>query len=346
MMNPPAGRVAILRTWPDIHAFNAFFAQYAWHPGADLATLEAAGPPPVCLLYLADAPRAALIAQLKGRFIDVDYGFTYGALDGGAADALVSSIEQLLVSTGAHWARFGYIPESSPLHRRLTGIPWLWRDRFPHANDRYSLDLPDSYDALLAAHSKTTRKKLRNALNRLSRAHSVEFRCLTSPAAFLDDVSRIDLASYQHRIGAGLDPAVARLPGLRTYLLYLDERPAAFYLGSLYRGVFWGLYTGFDPAFRDARPGTVLFQFVLEDLCNGQLAHAIDFGLGDSGYKEVFASARAPYVEVFLFRRSIPTLPYLAARLARGAARRLVYAALGRLGLVQRLKTLYRQRHT
>lgn len=346
MTNAPASRVAVLRTWPEVHAYAPFFAAHARFPAADLATLKSAGPPPIFLLYPAGAPRAALAAHLNGGVLDIDYGFTWGNFDDDAANALVGALEPLLAAEQACCARFGYIPTASALFRRLARAPWLWRDRFPHVNNRYSRSLPASYDALLAEHSKTTRKKLRNALNRLQRDHAVEFCCFTDASAYLADIQRIDQASYQHHIGAGFDASVAHLPGVRAYLLYLDARPAAFYVGSLYRGVFWGLYTGFDPAFREQRPGVVLFQFVLEDLCNDQLAHTIDFGLGDSGYKDVFASTCEPHAELLLFRPSAAALPHLAARLARGAGRALLYSALTRMGLLQRLKTLYRQHHT
>jgi hypothetical protein len=118
---------------------------------------------------------------------------------------------------------------------------------FPHENLRYGLQLP-------FRQSKAARKKLRNHLNGLGRSFTVEFRAFDRPESCLSDIRRIDSATYQHRIGAGFDPAVARYPGFRAWLLYLDSRPVAFWVGSIYQGVFWALYTGYDAAYRHQSP--------------------------------------------------------------------------------------------
>lgn len=59
--------------------------------------------------------------------------------------------------------------------------------------------------------------------------------------------------------------AAARAGALDLALLLLDKQPIAFAYHYHYRGQVSGLRKGFDLAFSDLRPGTVLQQMILED---------------------------------------------------------------------------------
>jgi CelD/BcsL family acetyltransferase involved in cellulose biosynthesis len=48
-------------------------------------------------------------------------------------------------------------------------------------------------------------------------------------------------------------------------LLYFDDEPAAFMYNYRWHGTVYGLRRGFDPRFRDLRPGLVLHKLMLED---------------------------------------------------------------------------------
>ena len=51
---------------------------------------------------------------------------------------------------------------------------------------------------------------------------------------------------------------------LRAYLLYLGDRPCAFWIGMLYNGPFVSEYMSYDPEFRQFSPGMVLIMRVIE----------------------------------------------------------------------------------
>src|SRR6266404_9117806 len=67
---------------------------------------------------------------------------------------------------------------------------------------------------------------------------------------------------------------------LRAYILYVENRPCAFSLGTLYGDTFYWDFTGYDPQYDRYSPGVFLFMRMLEDLCP-QSVKLVDFGFGE-----------------------------------------------------------------
>ena len=89
--------------------------------------------------------------------------------------------------------------------------------------------------------------------------------------------------TYQHILGVGFsdENVQRRLAELsadrgwfRGYMLYLRDKPAAFWHGNAYRGSFGVSVTGFDPAYAEDRPGTYLLMRAVEDLSGDGSAQA------------------------------------------------------------------------
>ncbi|MGJ5816869.1 GNAT family N-acetyltransferase [Paludibaculum fermentans] len=365
--------VEILRSWQEMAPYRPFLAEAGWFPEADAACLEFESGLIFLVCRQGGEIRGVLAAKLEEtemewrlgtktvghsrvHQLNVDYGRVWGELDDAAARALVDGIRQLFRSSGADVARFGYIPEGGALDRQLHKSSFVFCDHFPLKNRRWRRTLPPKYEDLLREHSKNTRRKVKVVQNRLQKAGVVECRCFTQPEDLeqaLRDLRQIDQASYQCKIGAGFDPSELAMKKLRwlcdhgmsrIYLLYLDGRPLAFYQGYLYKGTYWGSYTGFDDEFRHLSAGTAVFHHVLEDLCGLGGVKMIEFGLGDSGYKEVYASEHAMHVETLLFRRSWRGVQLMVLRAFTGAVRTIAYALLERTGLLKWLKTRWRRK--
>ncbi len=365
--------VEIIRSWQEMTPYLPFLAEKGWFPEADAACLEFESGLTFLVCRQSGEIRAVLAARVEEtemewrlatkvagrsrvRQLDVDYGRTWGDFDDEAARALIAAIRKLLSEGAADVARFGYIPEGGALDRQLHASSFLFRDHFPLKNRRWRRTLPPKYEDLLREHSKNTRRKVKFIQNRLQRAGAAEYRCYTKPEDLeqaLHDVRQIDEASYQSKIGAGFDPGELAMKKMRwlcghgmsrIYLLYLDGRPVAFYQGFLYKDTYWASHTGFDDEFRHLSAGTAVFHHVLEDLCRQGGVKMFEFGLGDSGYKEVYASEHAMHVETLLFRRSWRGVQLMVLRLVTGAVRTIAYALLERTGLLKWLKTRWRRR--
>lgn len=365
--------VEVVRSWADMAPYLSFLAEQNWFPEADPSCLEYESGLTFLVCRMRGQVRSVLgarreeaelswrlgtkvVGHSRVRQVNVEFGRVWGDPDEQEARALVAGVRGLVDEGLGEVARFGYLTEGSALELAVRRSSLLFRDHFPMRNKRWLRPMPESYEALLQEHSKNTRRKVKSIQNRLRRSFTEEYRCWTRIEDLdraLADVRHVDQASYQSRIGAGFDPdevtmrKLRRLCAdgvLRIYILYLNGRPVAFYLGHLYRGTYWGEYTGFDDAFKEYRPGTAVFHFVMQDLCAVGGVKMMDFGLGDSGYKEVYARAWTRQVEMTLFRHSWRGLGLLVAKDLTGSVRTIAYALLEKTGLLKTLKSKWRRK--
>jgi CelD/BcsL family acetyltransferase involved in cellulose biosynthesis len=78
---------------------------------------------------------------------------------------------------------------------------------------------------------------------------------------------------------------------LRLYILYLEDEPAAFWMGTVYDRCLQGEHTGYDPAWSEFSPGIFLFLNMLDDLREEDI-HTIDFGYGSTQLRQTFGNLR------------------------------------------------------
>lgn len=166
------------------------------------------------------------------------------------------------------------------------------------------------------------------------------------------DLEAVSEKTYQHGLGAGFIRnseqrerlALGRRRGwLRGIVLHVNDRPCAFWIGSVYKGVFFSEGTGFDPEFRKYEVGTQVFLKLVEKLCREGVKE-IDFGLGDALYKQRFGDECWEEGSVYLFA---PSLKGKRLNLVRTALEGPALAArrtLTRLGWEQRMKTFWRRK--
>jgi CelD/BcsL family acetyltransferase involved in cellulose biosynthesis len=78
---------------------------------------------------------------------------------------------------------------------------------------------------------------------------------------------------------------------LRVYILYLEERPAAFWRCTVYGGCLQGDHAGYDPVWRELSPGIFLFLNILEGFREDDIK-SIDFGYGNTQFKRCLGDLR------------------------------------------------------
>jgi len=170
------------------------------------------------------------------------------------------------------------------------------------------------------------------------------------------DVEEIARKTYQRGLGVGFADNArvrsrlalgAKKGWLRAYVLYLGGRPAAFWIGMLYRRTFVGEFLGFDPEFRSLSPGMFLMMKVLETLCDraaGDVVDRVDFGLGDAEYKRVLADKAWQEASVYIFSPNckglVLKLLRMMANLTNEAAKKGLMAA----NVLPRFKRMWRDR--
>ena len=110
------------------------------------------------------------------------------------------------------------------------------------------------------------------------------------------------------RAAAG-DPTLAAM--LHAALLTVDGRPAAFSFDVDAGPVKYAIANSYDPAFAKHSPGKLLYYRNLVAALAGGI-NTVDWGAGDSGYKQVIGAIRGPAIRDWLLVR--PGAPSLAAR--------------------------------
>lgn len=116
---------------------------------------------------------------------------------------------------------------------------------------------------------------------------------------------------------AAQDPVLAEMMWAAT--LQVDGAPAAFSFDLNAGTLKYAIANSYDPAFAKHSPGKLLYYRNLVQAIEGGIT-TVDWGAGDSGYKQVIGAERGPAIRDWLFVR--PGVPAAAATLLKGVWRR------------------------
>jgi len=378
--------VRVARSLPEVEALREAWTGWPGHRDSDIdmflmivQSLPEVIRPHVVALHRDSKLESILVGRLERKRFNFKVGylslfrpwarcitFSYGAVHGNDSpentESLVRAVIDSLKQNEADMAMFSFVPLDMPLYHvalRTPGI--LSRDTLPAPQGHDSLDIPASIDEVYRRMSRERRKHTKASVKKLEAAPMGEVRiaCYQNTSE-LDDLFRdaegIAKSTYQRGLGVGFadNPAVrtrlelgARKGWLRGFVLYLGNRPCAYWIGMLYHGSFVSEYMGYDPEFRQYSPGMVLIMRVIEGFCNragGDVVKELDFGLGHAEYKGVLCSKTWQEAIVFIFSTTPKGLALklerTATRLLDGAVRRVLASG----NLLPRLKRAWRDR--
>jgi CelD/BcsL family acetyltransferase involved in cellulose biosynthesis len=193
----------------------------------------------------------------------------------------------------------------------------------------------ENYAGRLAA---KLRYNVRRAIKRLQRDEGpLELVCFRSSAQvnqLMREATAVKQRSWQGRIQSEIGGSLPNYPQkledlarrgfLRSYLLRCGNTACAFVIGYQGHGVYHYWEVGYDARFAKHSPGTVLLYLLLEHLFSSDRPRIFDFGRGDEGYKQRFATRTTPVASGLLLR---PTL----ANALRVRTHRLVTSSAARL---------------
>jgi CelD/BcsL family acetyltransferase involved in cellulose biosynthesis len=238
------------------------------------------------------------------------------------------------------------------------GGGWSNRRHLP-LNPHWALALPASLEEFYLGKSAKHRSNVRGALRRLQRefpdAQLRRYDGAQQMEELFAAAAAVSAGTYQRGLGAGFqdDPftrGVFRLAAdrgmLRSYVLFLGGRPAAFENGFLHGGRYHGHSVGYDPQFARYSVGTCLWLMVLEDLLKTGSVREWDFGFGDAEYKRDLCNQRWLEATPCIYDRSIrgarlKALDWLAWRISG-----LLRTAVRLGGAERRLRRAWRRRLT
>lgn len=196
----------------------------------------------------------------------------------------------------------------------------------PFVRQRYRrhyarLDL--AFDQYLAGFSAKSRSTLRRKLKRLTERSGgqLDLRCYRDAddiAQFHGLARSLSAKTYQERLlGSGLPDGLqaladmqnlARAGRARGWLLFLDDVPIAYLWAPAEGSTLIYAYLGYDPAFAEFSPGTVLQLEAMRMLMEEQAFALFDFTEGEGQHKSLFATGDVDCVDVLLLRPSTGNL--------------------------------------
>jgi CelD/BcsL family acetyltransferase involved in cellulose biosynthesis len=302
----------------------------AYGGSARTLVVEEGGRAVLAMPLVATGPRALRLASVPGSY----WPFRSFPL---AADASAIAIETGLATLARHCTaiRIGPVadgdPAATPLLAAARARGWTVIDRF--VADGWLLDMGELATAGAWPRASTLKK------NRFHEKHlgthgALDWSFVTGadwPAGF-DALAAVERASWVATRTDGRDakfltgghaafwraavsdPVLAGM--CRAALLRVAGRPAAFSFDLEVGETTYAIANGYDPAFAKHSPGKLTqWRNLADAVARG--VRTVDWGAGDSGYKQVIGATQGPALRDWLLLR--PGLPALAGRLLRGA---------------------------
>lgn len=274
------------------------------------------------------------------------------------SEAFLRSVMSSLRAGEADAALLQQVDMTSRLFEAGLRIPGpTSRDRVLKPAAHYFLRLPRSIEEVHRGFSQGLRAEVRRKKKKLLTdfPDAVKVECFRAPDELervLPELEKIAAKTYQRALGVGFQDNdemrrrlrfFAQRGWLRIYLLTIEDKPWAFWTGTLYRDSFSSGDIGFDPGFSRYSPGTFLLSWVIEDLCAAGVAE-IDFGSGDAEYKERFGNLRLMETGVYVFAPTVKGATVNLLRTAIGFVDSGLRAFLHHSNLLPRIKRLWRSR--
>ncbi len=309
-------------------------------------------PTPIRIGYLA-------IARPLVRTLVVSFEGVLGANTQADGILIAKTIRRVLKDVGAKCILFQKPSTNSPVMKAISDAfpPWLRACGIPIVN-HWTVELPDSLDHLLSARSARSRKRQREKERRLQRIYdgSLVIRRFENPTEFGDvcaAMNRVSSRTYQFALGAGAATTQWQREYLRVclefgwvkaWVLYISDKPVAFWWGTSYRGRFSTHTPGYDPDFSKDDVGTFTMMTMLSDLCADGSVRRLDLGHGDADYKKYLGSTVRTERDVFLFAPTPGSLMLAVALSLTGVFDSHVVSRIASSAIGRRLKKWWRKR--
>jgi CelD/BcsL family acetyltransferase involved in cellulose biosynthesis len=134
---------------------------------------------------------------------------------------------------------------------------------------------------------------------------------------------------------------------LHAFVLYLDGKPGAFWVGTRYRNCFFSDFMGYDATHSRYSPGMYLVLKGIEHFCEesgNERIIEIDFGLGDAQYKQVLATDSWVEESCYIYSLNLRGAALNLTRTVTAIVDKGARSVLRKLNLEDAIKTKWRKR--
>lgn len=241
----------------------------------------------------------------KQKTLEILYGGMLGKLDHPTIKEFVRKIKNGLKVESIDSVVLKYLDINSSVYRDIKDAArYNLKNFIKLLNPHYLLELPESYEKFLESRSKSVKYNIKRYTNRLEKEYGkrieiILFQHIQDMDRVIKDVVSISRQTYQFGIGVGIsDNAETRKTfayefdagRIRTWIMYLDNEPIAFWIGILNGKTFLSFSTGYLREFSDIRPGMYLNMEIIKYLCICKEVEFLDFGFGYADYKKNYSN--------------------------------------------------------
>jgi hypothetical protein len=335
-------KIKTARNIAEVEELRTIWEKLQWHPDGDIdrylmlmtSRKEFLRPHILCL-FKDGSPTALVVGRIENLKLNMKFGYLslfrptarsftvgYGGFLGEISEIesklIMSELSSLLASGEndvifLQALRIGSNIWSVAKERQQT----MFRDDDPPIS-HWRLVFPTTYQEYLDGLSKQTRARLRKEANRIQKkfGDTLSVQCykkINDLDTIIRDQETIAQKTYHRGLGVGFisdDKTRKRLTaGLergfyRSYIIYIDKKPASFLDGTSYHKTFFGGTTGYDPEYEYYHFGTFILVKIIENLIEEGF-EAMDFGLGDSEYKRIYCNESWQETDFYIFAPTI-----------------------------------------
>jgi CelD/BcsL family acetyltransferase involved in cellulose biosynthesis len=223
---------------------------------------------------------------------------------------------------------------------------------------RLSIDARPGLESYLASLGKKQFKRIRQQERKAATTckETAPMRVFTEPSEMLEfhrQAMHIAERSFQSAMfGYGLPNtrefidsmlAMAERKAAFGYILYIDDKPAAYFYSVLEDGgVMHFLQTGHDKGCSKLSPGMVLFLKSIKHSFAHPGVTLIDLDIGDFDFKKYFATERILCADVYFFRKTLANYAIVFGKYGLQKATRLTSFILEKLNLRLKIRNAVR----
>ncbi|OQX82467.1 hypothetical protein B6D60_12150 [candidate division KSB1 bacterium 4484_87] len=375
--------IKLLTTAEELESVREFWQKHNQHPYSDFEYFALSSQiekrfiqPYVFVLYQNDEPVTLLAAalrssEIKWRFgylplfkskvksIDVSYRGIYGDLSEENCNLLVKALLDTLKTGKADMCFFDHLRIDSPFYKAVKRIPkWRSRDNADYENPHWTLFLENSFEIFYKTRSKNTKSNIRKYRNRMIKNFGDDLRLefytkLKDIPSAVENIETVAQKTYQRSLGAGFLnneetlvkwEFLAKKNRLFNAVLFIKEKPIAYWDWILYNGVAFSIATGYDPEYHYYHPGHYLLIACIEYFCNAPNCDMIDYGFGEAQYKRMLGSEMWLESPVSIFAPNLKGLKLKLMKMLTIGTSQSIISILEKLGLLGFIKKLWRKK--
>ena len=375
--------ISIAKTWSEISEHKPFWSNTNHLPSADfdfykliLECRKGNSAPRVFIASVNKSPVALLIARQEKTHTPITFGYSTLArissnklviIEGGYIGIQSNTILHAFFSSIKSYAQENKIDLISIENERIDSDVYTFATKiqtdFLKGQSRppsihWQMSGWESWEHFLSKLSK----KRRYWLNRLPRILNKDFannwnikryNTQREADAFLETAEKVACKTYHRGLKTGFINnnetkerafAEAKAKQLDSYILFINNNPAAFWFNFKRDTILYLASTGYDPKFKKYELGTVLLSKIIENTFSEQNhIQTIDFGLGDAEYKRRFANVSYHESTILLFPLTLKGITLFSIIRTTSSFNSMAKKTLGKIGVARIVKTRWRR---